>query len=143
MSLKIALVQTDSLIGNISTNFSRIVEIITKLKNTLLVDLIVFPELMITGYPPEDLLFRRDYIDQSNNTLFELANIAPNIGIVIDFQSLAMENSITARRYYQKAVFWQSIANKNCQIMVFLMNNVILRRVKNRVFSSSKVNLLA
>ncbi len=89
MSLKIALVQTDSLIGNISTNFSRIVEIITKLKNTLLVDLIVFPELMIAGYPPEDLLFRRDYIDQSNNTLFELANIAPNIGIVIGFPELS------------------------------------------------------
>ena len=85
MTLKIALVQTDSLIGNVATNFNRIIEIVTKVKNALVIDLIVFPELTLTGYPPEDLLFRRDFITEANNTLFELASIAPDIGIVVGF----------------------------------------------------------
>ena len=92
MSLKIALVQTDSLIGNIAANFSRIVEIITKIKNTLVVDLIIFPELSATGYPPEDLLFRRDFIAQANNALFDLANIAPELGIIVGFPELSDGN---------------------------------------------------
>jgi len=85
MTLKIALVQTDSLIGNVATNFNHIIEIITKVKRSLVIDLIVFPELAITGYPPEDLLFRRDFISEANNALFQLANITPDIGIVVGF----------------------------------------------------------
>ncbi|MGB4498186.1 MAG: NAD+ synthase [Methylococcaceae bacterium] len=89
MSLKIALVQTDSLIGNISANFSQIVEIISKIKNTLAIDLIIFSELSATGYPPEDLLLRRDFIAKANNALFELANIAPELGIIVGFPELS------------------------------------------------------
>jgi NAD+ synthase (glutamine-hydrolysing) len=91
MSLKIALVQTDSLIGNITANFSRLAEIITKIKSTLVVDLIIFPELSATGYPPEDLLFRRDFLAQANNALFDLASIAPEIGIIVGFPELSGE----------------------------------------------------
>lgn len=85
MTLKIALVQTDSLIGNIAANFNLIIEAVTAVRNRLDVDLIVFPELMVTGYPPEDLLFRRDFIIDANNVLFELANFAPDVGIVVGF----------------------------------------------------------
>ena len=85
MTLKIALVQTDSLIGNIAANFNLIIETVTQIRNRLDVDLIVFPELMLAGYPPEDLLFRRDFIIEANNALFELANIAPDVGIVVGF----------------------------------------------------------
>ena len=85
MNLKIVLAQTDSLVGNASANFNRIFEIVTQVHNSLAFDLIVFPELCITGYPPEDLLFRRDFISESNNVIFELANIAPEIGIVVGF----------------------------------------------------------
>jgi NAD+ synthase (glutamine-hydrolysing) len=48
-------------------------------------DVIVFPELVITGYPPEDLLFRREFVENANNMLYELANIAPEIAIVVGF----------------------------------------------------------
>jgi NAD+ synthase (glutamine-hydrolysing) len=85
MTLKIALVQTGSLVGNITANFNQIIKTVTEVRNRSDVDLIVFPELMLTGYPPEDLLFRRDFIIEANNVLFELANIAPNIGIVVGF----------------------------------------------------------
>ncbi len=89
MSLKIALVQTDSLIGNVAANFSRIVETITNIRNSLVIDLIIFPELTLTGYPPEDLLFRRDFIRDANNAIFQLASIAPEIGIIVGFPEVS------------------------------------------------------
>jgi NAD+ synthase (glutamine-hydrolysing) len=88
MFLKIALVQTDSVIGNLAANFKQIVKTVTEVRNLHHIDLIVFPEMMTTGYPPEDLLFRRDFIAQTNNLLYELANIAPNVGIVVGFPEL-------------------------------------------------------
>jgi len=60
MTLKIALVQTNSLVGNIDFNFNQITKIVMKTRSQTPVDLIVFPELVLTGYPPEDLLLRID-----------------------------------------------------------------------------------
>ncbi len=92
MTLKIALIQTNSLVGNISANLNLIVETVTLVRNRSDIDLIVFPELMLVGYPPEDLLFRRDFILTANNVLFELANIAPEIGVVVGFPEFDGEN---------------------------------------------------
>jgi NAD+ synthase (glutamine-hydrolysing) len=92
MTLKIALIQTNSLVGNITTNFNLIVETVTAVRNRSDIDLIVFPELMLVGYPPEDLLLRRDFILTANNVLFELANIAPEIGVVVGFPEFDGEN---------------------------------------------------
>ncbi|MEI6745531.1 MAG: NAD+ synthase [Methylococcaceae bacterium] len=92
MTLKIALIQTNSLVGNITTNFNLIVETVTAVRNRSDIDLIVFPELMLVGYPPEDLLLRRDFILTANNALFELANIAPDVGIVVGFPEFDGKN---------------------------------------------------
>lgn len=85
MTLKIALVQTNSLVGNIATNFNKIAETIMTLRRQSPVDLIVFPELALTGYPPEDLLFRGDFIMSAQNMLVELAKIAPEMTVIIGF----------------------------------------------------------
>ncbi|MDD5215588.1 MAG: NAD+ synthase [Methylococcales bacterium] len=85
MSLKIALVQTDVVVGNLAANFKQIVKNVTKVANSQQVDVIVFPELVTTGYPPEDLLFRRDFVAHANNLLYNLANIAPEVAVVVGF----------------------------------------------------------
>lgn len=92
MSLKIALVQTDVVVGNLAANFKQIVENVTKVSNSQHIDVIVFPELVTTGYPPEDLLFRRDFVANANNILYELANIAPEIAIVVGFPEFDGKN---------------------------------------------------
>ena len=88
MTLKIALAQTNSLVGNIDFNFNQITEIVMKTRSESPVDLIVFPELVLTGYPPEDLLLRTDFISQVDGILFELAKLAPEIAIVIGFPEI-------------------------------------------------------
>lgn len=85
MTLKIALVQTNSLVGNIAVNFNKITKTVVKIRGESPIDLIVFPELVLTGYPPEDLLLRHDFITQMNSILVDLAKIAPEIAIIVGF----------------------------------------------------------
>ncbi len=57
-SLKIALAQINLLVGDIDGNVVKIIEVAREIYQKQAVDIIVFPELTITGYPPEDLLLR-------------------------------------------------------------------------------------
>ena len=92
MTFKIALAQTNAIIGNLAANFNEILKNVTKVANLQLADLIIFPELIMTGYPPEDLLFRRDFLTHANNLLYELANIAPEIAVVVGFPEFDGKN---------------------------------------------------
>ena len=56
--LRIALAQMDCLVGDIAGNAGRMIKQAELARDTLQADLIVFPELSLTGYPPEDLLLR-------------------------------------------------------------------------------------
>ncbi|HAZ42262.1 MAG TPA: hypothetical protein DCY52_08320, partial [Methylococcaceae bacterium] len=53
--LRITLAQIDFVVGRIEGNRDRILEIIKDARQRE-VDLVLFPELCLTGYPPEDLL---------------------------------------------------------------------------------------
>jgi len=52
------MAQIDLLVGDISANSERVIESARRARDELDADLVVFPELTLTGYPPEDLLLR-------------------------------------------------------------------------------------
>ena len=56
--LRIAIAQINLLVGDIEGNAERILEWIQRARDEMQADVIVFPELSLTGYPPEDLLLR-------------------------------------------------------------------------------------
>jgi len=85
MSLKIALAQINFLVGNIAANVHNIIEAAVYARDELHADMIVFPELIITGYPAEDLLFRTDFITAANNAVYELADRVADIALVVGF----------------------------------------------------------
>jgi NAD+ synthase (glutamine-hydrolysing) len=60
-SLKVALAQIDLLVGDVQGNTQRIVDTTRHAHTELSADLVVFPELALSGYPPEDLLFHRGF----------------------------------------------------------------------------------
>jgi NAD+ synthase (glutamine-hydrolysing) len=60
-TLKVALAQIDLLVGDVQGNTARIVSTARHAQEKLAADLIVFPELALSGYPPEDLLFHRGF----------------------------------------------------------------------------------
>ena len=56
-SCKIALAQINPILGNLAYNKNKILTVLNKLSGK--VDLVVFPELSLIGYPPEDLILRQ------------------------------------------------------------------------------------
>jgi NAD+ synthase (glutamine-hydrolysing) len=71
MSIKIALAQLNFTVADIKTNTAKIIAAIAEAKQQQ-ADLVVFPELSVTGYPPEDLLLRPDFIRQAQAAVDEI-----------------------------------------------------------------------
>lgn len=71
-TLRIALAQLNVCVGDVSNNL-RQVQTAIRQANSQQADLIVFPELVLAGYPPEDLLFRPDFLLQMQAAVDEIA----------------------------------------------------------------------
>jgi len=56
-TLRIALAQSNIPVGDVEGNTQRVIQTAIEARDRLAADLVLFPELTLTGYPPEDLLF--------------------------------------------------------------------------------------
>jgi len=88
-NLKIALAQINFLVGNIAANIDNITKSAIAARDKLGADMVVFPELIVTGYPVEDLLFRKDFIEEANNAIHQIAVSVNGIALVVGFPELA------------------------------------------------------
>jgi NAD+ synthase (glutamine-hydrolysing) len=70
--MRLALAQINSLVGDLAGNAKRIAERIGEARSAG-ADLVLFPELAVTGYPPEDLLLRPAFIRAARRTVEALA----------------------------------------------------------------------
>lgn len=70
--LRIAIAQIDSIVGDIPGNAKKISEWIRKARDQG-ADLVCFPELAVTGYPPEDLLLKPDFIEENLAAVKQIA----------------------------------------------------------------------
>jgi NAD+ synthase (glutamine-hydrolysing) len=82
--IKIALAQINCVVGDIEANSRKIVEWTNKAREQK-ADLVVFPELAITGYPPEDLIFKSSFIDQNLAALEMVAETIRGIAAIVGF----------------------------------------------------------
>jgi len=57
------MAQQDFLVGDIYANANKVLQACVQARDEHLADMIVFPELTLTGYPPEDLLFRPHFLE--------------------------------------------------------------------------------
>ena len=83
-SLVMALAQQNFLVGDIAGNAQRIVELSRQAQQQG-ADLIVFSELAVTGYPPEDLLLRPSLQRRVEQALQQIAAASQDIAIVLGF----------------------------------------------------------
>ena len=82
MSLTVTIAQINPIVGSFKHNTQLILDAIAQAqKNNA--DVIVFPELVITGYPPEDLLFRPAFLKRVDEALEEIAKATKNITAII------------------------------------------------------------
>ena len=82
MSLTVSIAQINPIVGSFKQNFKMISDAILESQKQN-ADVILFPELVVTGYPPEDLLFRPTFLRKVETMLEDLAQVAPDIAVII------------------------------------------------------------
>lgn len=81
--LRIALAQSNLLVGDVSGNVRKITAAAAHARDTLKAQLVVFPELSVSGYPPEDLLFRAELIRRCDDAVRDVARAVPGIDMIL------------------------------------------------------------
>ena len=81
---RIAMAQINTTVGDFEGNTRKIVERLEEAQG-LDADVVSFPELAITGYPPEDLLIKTDFVTENLACLTEIARHAAHTAAVVGF----------------------------------------------------------
>jgi NAD+ synthase (glutamine-hydrolysing) len=71
--VRLALAQLNAVVGDLDGNRGKILSFLGEARGAG-ADLVVFPELAVTGYPPEDLLLRPGFVTAARRSLLEIAN---------------------------------------------------------------------
>ncbi len=85
--LKIGIAQLNLLVGDIEGNAERIITSALQARDQLRADLVVFSELTLTAYPPEDLILRPGLIRRVDAALETIANKVHGIDLILGLPS--------------------------------------------------------
>src|SRR5512146_1755259 len=85
--LRIALAQLNLVVGDLEGNVARIIETYER-ADVDGCDLVAFPELAISGYPPEDLLLRPAFVAQAQESMEKVAAHTGRAAAVVGFPQL-------------------------------------------------------
>ena len=94
-TLTLALAQLDFLVGDVQGNAERVVSTTRQAQSEHAADLVVFPELTLSGYPPEDLLFHRGFRRQVEAALASVCAKVGDAGVVFGYPEYFGENTGT------------------------------------------------
>lgn len=84
-TLSIAMAQINPLVGDIQGNSEKIIQWANRAARESSADIIVFPELTLTGYPPEDLLLRPSLSHRIDQALAEIQGKISDIVVVLGY----------------------------------------------------------
>jgi len=85
MKLRIVLTQQNFFVGDIQGNLDKMINAAKSARDILKADVIVFPELCLTGYPPEDLLLRNAFICEAKEALDEFQSKIKDIYCIVSY----------------------------------------------------------
>ncbi len=80
--LKIKLIQENPIVGDILGNLATIKERIHESEKED-IDLLIFSEMFLCGYPPEDLVLRSDFLKKIDDSIKELTNLTKKVSVII------------------------------------------------------------
>jgi NAD+ synthase (glutamine-hydrolysing) len=111
--LRLALAQIDSRVGDLEGNAARIAERIAEARDAG-AELVLFPELAVTGYPPEDLLLKEHFLRAAGEAVNEVARHAEGIVAIVGYpeRSEDVHNAIAVlaggaiHAVYRKTRLW-------------------------------------
>ena len=111
--LRIALAQINVVVGDVSGNAAQILAAISAARDEHQADLVLFPELAVCGYPPEDLLFHGGLRKQVAAAMAQIQEAAQGIAVMVGYPEYADSGLFNAAAIYSGQ---QQIANyrKHC-----------------------------
>ena len=111
--LTLALAQINLLVGDVQGNLARTLREAARARDECGADLVLFPELTLSGYPPEDLLFHRGLRTQIERALRGLADAPPGIGLVLGFPEYQGSEIYNSAAVYRDGVRL-ALTRKSC-----------------------------
>jgi len=130
--LRIALAQLNTTVGNLSGNAEKILDYAGRAAAAG-ADLVVFPELALTGYPPEDLILKTDFTAANMDWLQRVASGMPDIAALVGFVDVAEDN-------FNAAAFIAHGRVLDVYHKTFLPNYGVFD--ENRYFAAGRSNLV-
>ena len=88
-TLRIAMAQFDFPVGDVAGNARRIADWIAEARDEHGADIVLFPELALSGYPPEDLLYRPSFLRDCEVALNDIAAKVQGIVAVVGWPQAA------------------------------------------------------
>ncbi|MFA6320661.1 MAG: NAD+ synthase [Candidatus Omnitrophota bacterium] len=83
-NLRLCIAQINCTVGDLKGNADKVIECLQKAK-TIGADIISFPELTITGYPPEDLLLKKAFVDDNLEALKRITKAVNDMVAIVGF----------------------------------------------------------
>lgn len=131
--MKIAVCQTNSVIGDIEGNKKKIISLYNKAAADG-ADLVVFPELALTGYPPLDLVEKKEFRDAVSAAASDIASVTGDAGLLFGSVTEELENVGTG--VYNSAILCYAGKIRFVQQKTLLPNYDVFDEV--RYFESAK-----
>jgi len=82
--IRIGIAQVNVIVGDIQGNVDKIIRSIDHGKDKG-ADVVVFPEMAVCGYPPEDLLYKSHFVDQNKKALKQLERCSKEIVVIVGY----------------------------------------------------------
>ena len=83
--MRIAIAQFNPVVGDVEANVTHMLEMCRRAHDALRADLVVFPELALCGYPPEDLLFHRGFARDVAEALDRLKQSLNGMSVLVGY----------------------------------------------------------
>ena len=83
-TIRLALAQINLTVGDLPGNTARMLDYLQQAREAG-ADIVAFPELATTGYPPEDLLFKKSFVDANVRAMEEVVSASDGIAVVLGY----------------------------------------------------------
>ncbi|MCD6539234.1 MAG: NAD+ synthase [Candidatus Omnitrophica bacterium] len=91
LNLRIGLAQVNPTVGDIKANICKVKEYVKRAEEYS-AHIVAFPEMVVTGYPPEDLLLKPKFIEDNLRALYEFASSVEDTLVIVGFVDKVKKN---------------------------------------------------
>jgi len=117
--MRIALAQIDNTIGDLEANAAKIMQFARKGAQAG-AELVVFPELALTGYPPRDLVEKHSFLDRTAKVLEALAGETArlHVSLIVGYVARSPQNSAIGAQNAAAIIENGRITGKQCKMLL-------------------------